>query len=455
MLQYKEEVEKKALSWFKELLRIDTSNPPGNEKLAIDYIAKLVKSFGLEPQIIAKDSNRPNLFVAIDGAKPGPKILLSSHVDVVPIENKNSWRFDPFSATEADDCIWSRGTLDMKFKTAFDLALLSTAIDQKDSFSGRIEMVCLADEEVSFEHGSRFLMQEHRDLFQSTHVFNESGGFNFQLGDSEFLVFLAGEKHLAQLRLHTSGISTHSSLPPKDTAINLLGQLIASFANEFLGYQLCPTSLAFLDGIEANSSPALKPLVSMLKDANSVETALSMLPDPFVQVQLRSMLCHTLASTRIGGGFAANVIPESAWVDFNCRIVPNVTIKDFSELVQKFISISFPKFSDRVHLEFLDEDLGYEIKTDDQLFKAVTDGLEDFWSSKPTKPKAVPILLPAGSDCRNYAQAGINPIGFAPLYFPPGFPGFSLAHAVDERVPISAFKDGLKAFVNVIAKILK
>ena len=455
MIQYKEEIEQRALAWFKELLQIDTSNPPGNEKAAIDHIASIVSSFGLKPQIIAKDPNRPNLFVSVDGAEAGPKILLSSHIDVVPIEDPSSWSFEPFSATEFEDCIWARGALDMKFKTAFDLALMSLAAEQKDSFAGRLEMLCLADEEVGFEHGSKFLMNEHRDLFQATHVLNEHGGFNLDLGNTEVLVLQAGEKHSAHLRVHTSGQSTHACIPPKDTAINLLSEVISAFTNDFLGYQLCPVTTAFFDALEDCADPGIQSLIPMFRDAESVETALSMIPDPHVQVELKSMICHTLAPTRLGGGFSLNVIPEAAWVDLDCRIVPAISTKDFTELISKFIAIKFPNQVKNIQLEFINEDNGYEIDMSDEIFKSISQGLENFWSDKDTKPKSVPMLLPAGSDCRNYANAGIVPIGFAPLYFPKGFPGFTLAHAVNERIPISSFLEGLKAYIGTVSTILK
>ncbi|MEZ4754386.1 MAG: M20/M25/M40 family metallo-hydrolase [Bdellovibrionota bacterium] len=455
MIKYNEEIETKALAWFKELLKFDTSNPPGNEKAAIDHIAGIVKSFGIEPKIIYKSSPaRPNLYASLEGKKAGPKLLLSSHVDVVPIEDATSWSFDPFSASEFEDCIWSRGTLDMKFKTAFDLALLSLAAEQKDSFAGSLELVCVCDEEVGSEHGSKFLMDQHRDLFKATHVLNELGGFNLNLAGTELILIQAGEKHSMHMRIHCLGQSTHACVPPKETAIKLLSEVMLAFSTEFLGFQLCPITNAFFDTILNTGNPITQTLVPLLKDPNSVEQTLETLPDAIVRTELKSMLCHTVVPTRIGGGFKINVIPEAAWADFDCRIVPTVNPQEFRELVKKFISLRFPNDADNIQIEFMDEELGYEIDMQDEIFQSISKEIEKFWSDKPTSPKSAPMLLPAGSDSRNYANAGIVPIGFAPLYFPPDFPGFTLAHAANERVPISAFLEGLKAYINTVSSLL-
>ena len=112
-----------ALGHLQRLVRMRTVNPPGDEAQAIEYVAGVLRAAGLEPRIFEVAPGRSNLVCRIAGRGPGGPQLLASHADVVEAEAE-SWRYDPFGGEIADGCLWGRGTIDMKGKTAMDLAVM-------------------------------------------------------------------------------------------------------------------------------------------------------------------------------------------------------------------------------------------------------------------------------------------------------------------------------------------
>ena len=99
------------IAWLSTLLKIDTTNPPGNEAVAAKYIFNLLLKEGLEPQILESDSERANVYLRLEGSEKNNSLLLLSHLDVVPAQ-KNEWKMDPFSGVIQNGEIWGRGALD-------------------------------------------------------------------------------------------------------------------------------------------------------------------------------------------------------------------------------------------------------------------------------------------------------------------------------------------------------
>src|ERR1700704_1624923 len=104
-------LEAETLQHFQALLRLDTSNPPGNEKLAVDYLKQVLDREGIQTQIFALEPARPNLVARIKGSGRRQPILLMGHTDVVTVDPKK-WTFPPFSATRDGGYVYGRGALD-------------------------------------------------------------------------------------------------------------------------------------------------------------------------------------------------------------------------------------------------------------------------------------------------------------------------------------------------------
>src|SRR4030042_250565 len=137
---------------LQNLIRFDTSNPPGNELECIKYINEIFANAGFETQIIAKDPNRPNLITRLKGQGKTSPLLLYGHVDVVPVENQE-WKYPPFEAKIAEGYLWGRGTLDMKGGVAMMVSALLLSKSENITPPGDVVLAIVSDEEQGSQYG--------------------------------------------------------------------------------------------------------------------------------------------------------------------------------------------------------------------------------------------------------------------------------------------------------------
>ena len=104
--------EREVLEYLRTLIRFDTTNPPGNERVATDFLAARLGAEGIAAVVLEKDPTRANLVARLEGGGDAP-LMLSSHTDVVPVEAAR-WSRAPFGAEVAEGCVWGRGAIDMK-----------------------------------------------------------------------------------------------------------------------------------------------------------------------------------------------------------------------------------------------------------------------------------------------------------------------------------------------------
>ena len=75
-----------SLRHFRALIQIDTSNPPGNEIKAVEYLKKVIEAEGISTQTFALDPNRPNLVARLKGNGSKRPLLILAHTDVVRVQ---------------------------------------------------------------------------------------------------------------------------------------------------------------------------------------------------------------------------------------------------------------------------------------------------------------------------------------------------------------------------------
>ena len=425
-----------ALEILRSLLKIDTSHPAGKTKDLINLAANLLKQNGISYELIGQNPDKPNLYAQI-GPKSGKGgLLLSSHVDVVPAGNLSTWTQPPFAAELADGMLWGRGAIDMKYKTALDLVLFQWAAKQK--LSKPLELLIVSDEEIG-SLGCREVLAAKRGKLAAEYVINEVGGMNIEIMGRQFLLLQAGEKGRCSLRLEVRGHSMHASTPPDTSTLGILAAAVSALESARFGVRISAVVDSFFKSI-TGAAPNLQ--------------ILAQLTDPVLKAQLSAMLRTTCCPTRIGGGDSLNVIPSSAWAEFDCRFVPGNTEAQLKSDFENVISAALGKNAADCELKISGFEPGYEIDPKDAVFKKIADGLSREWGSKLGSAPVVPMLLPASSDSTSYAGAGLKPIGFAPILFPPGFNGLALTHAVDERIPVEGFKEGVKAYLTILGDYL-
>ncbi|HEX4209779.1 MAG TPA: M20/M25/M40 family metallo-hydrolase [Candidatus Binataceae bacterium] len=409
--------ERETLSHLQALIRLDTTNPPGNEQLVTDYLAKALGPAGIEPVMIAPEPSRTNLIVRLAGRdRSAPPLMLSSHTDVVPVEVER-WTRDPFSAEIADGCVWGRGSIDMKSKCAMDFGL-AIAIQRAGATPERdVIVAAVADEEAGSERGARYLVEHHADLVRAGYVLNETGGFTLYLGERRFYPIQVAEKGFVTVKMTVNGAPGHGSMPRADTAISWMADLIGRITRTPMRRRVTPLmqrTLAEL-GVAPEKAPPL----------------------------FRPMIANTVTPTILRAGYKDNVIPGEAWVILDGRTLPGEDERSFLRELREIVG-------PEPVLEVIKSAPAAEASADTELFRLIKSRVE----RADPGAMAIPWMLPGATDSKFYAQLGATCYGFSPVRLDPRMPFGSLYHGNDERLPIRGFLWGLKLYTDVVLTFL-
>src|SRR5437762_12440878 len=193
-----------------DLIRIDTTNPPGNETPAAELVAAYLGDSGVEATLVGRVPERANLVARLPGRGDGPSLLLLGHTDVV-LADPDEWSVPPFSGEVRGDEVWGRGALDMKGQVAANAVALASLAREGFEPSGDLILAATADEEVGDAFGLEWLCDAHPDAVRCDYAINEGAGDRVQLGDSTFYECTTAEKLTAPFRVFVKGRSGHAS----------------------------------------------------------------------------------------------------------------------------------------------------------------------------------------------------------------------------------------------------
>ncbi len=197
---------------LQDLIRFDTTNPPGNEAPCIAYIDRLLSDAGIETTILALDDDRPNLIARLRGRGDAPPLLLYGHVDVVTTADQ-AWTHPPFSGEIADGWVWGRGTLDMKGAVAMFLAAVLRAHAGQASLPGDVILAAVSDEEHLGLYGVDYLVREHPGQFEGVrYALGEGGGFSVDMAGRRFYPIMVAEKQCCWPKATLRGRDGHGSM---------------------------------------------------------------------------------------------------------------------------------------------------------------------------------------------------------------------------------------------------
>jgi acetylornithine deacetylase/succinyl-diaminopimelate desuccinylase-like protein len=413
----------------RELIRIDTSNPgdhsgPG-ERRAAEYVAGLLSEVGLEPTIVESHPMRTSVVARIEGAdRSRPGLLVHGHLDVVPA-SKGDWQLDPFSGEIADGLVWGRGAVDMKDMDAIVLAVARQRLREGRKPARDVVLAFTADEEAGGNWGAKYLVQEHRDLFEGvTEAVGEVGGFSITVGDQRMYVVQSAEKGIAWLRLTATGTAGHGSMIHNDNAVTALASAVARIGQHEWPVQLAPSVREFLQGASAAIGVPFHP-----DDPWSLLGKLG----PAARM-IGASLKNTANPTRLNAGYKVNVIPQTATAEVDCRFLPGFEDEFFAEIDRLL--------GDKVTREFIHHDIALETTADGDLYDAMAASLR----TEDPAATVVPYCLSAGTDAKWFSKIGIRCFGFSPLQLPPDLDFSGMFHGIDERVPVSGLRFGTRVF---------
>ncbi len=424
---------------LQELIRFDTTNPPGNEEACIQYLRGLMDEAGIESELYAAAPERPNLVARLPGEDSSAPVLLQGHVDVVTTADQR-WTHPPFEGRLVDGYVWGRGALDMKGGVAMLVSAFLRAKAEDVRLPRDIVLLVLSDEEGGGDLGARFLVEQHPELFAGIrYALGEFGGFSMSLAGRRFYPIQVAEKQICWLRATIRGPGGHGAMVNRGGTMARLGRFLGDLDRRHLPTHLTPVVEQML-AMLADSLPRKEALVfrtlgkpALAARAVRLLGAQATLFEP--------MLRNTVNATIVRGGEKINVVPSRIDLELDGRILPGFSPQD---LIDELRALA----GDDVEFELVRHDPGPP-EPDMSHFDTLAGVLKEI------DPEGIPIpLLQIGvTDARFFARAGIQTYGFLPLRLPDDFRFLRLVHAADERVPVSALDFGAEAVFQAMQRL--
>jgi acetylornithine deacetylase/succinyl-diaminopimelate desuccinylase-like protein len=422
-----EDLHERPVDLLRALVRFDTTNPPGDERACVEWVADVLAAYGVETETYARDPDRPNLVARVEGGDAAP-LLLYGHVDVVPAQ-LDDWTHHPFEAVVDDGFVWGRGTLDMKDGVAMMLATVLRVVHEDVDLAGDLVLAVLADEEDGGDDGARFLVDEHPAVFEGVeYALGEFGGFTMDVAGEQFFPLQVAEKQICWLELTFSGQGGHGSLPNDDDAMARMAAAVDALDGSRLPVHVTPPARDLVEAIAAELSPPRAWVMRALLWPPLSDHLLSLIGQDGETFD--ALLHNTVNTTVVRGGGKENVVPAEVSLTLDVRVLPGYDADDAVAEVRDVVG-------DGPDVEVLRFDEGPP-DPDMALFDHLAGVLEDSAGGGT----AVPLLLSGATDARSLADLGIQSYGFTPLRLPDDFEFTEVVHAADERVPVDAVEWG-------------
>ena len=433
-------LEEEALDLLRRMLRVDTTNPPGNESaIAREILEPLLRREGLEPVLLEKEPGRSNLVARLAGDGSRSPLLLHGHLDVVAADPAR-WTHPPFAAVEAEGCIWGRGAIDMKQSVAMQIVTLLALHRARVPLARDLIVAAFADEEMGSTKGSVWLAENHPELLRAEYALGEAGGYTVHFGGRRFYPIMVAEKGFVWLKLSARGEPGHGSMPSRDNAVLQLARAADALGRRPLRFEATAPMRTFVGALaDGLGGPKGAVVRSLLHPLPFRLLGRALFPDARTADAFSAMLHDTATPTMLEGGAKVNQIPPEASACVDCRILPGQTTKGLVELVRRRVGTA-------IEIEVMAEGRPVSIEGADPLLDALKASIDPL----DRGGIATTNLISGFTDAKPLAALGARTYGFSPVVLPEGLSFAAMFHGDDERVPVEGFRRGLRAFLGLV-----
>jgi len=419
---------------LQELIRIDTTNPPGNETRAAELLRDYLEDSGVSCELYARIPERANLVARIPGRGDGPRLLFLSHTDVV-LADASEWAADPFGGELRNGEVWGRGALDMKGQVAASAVAIASLAREGFEPAGDLIFAATADEEVGAGFGAQWLCDTHADAVRCDFCINEGSGDRVELGGNPFYLCSVSEKMSAPFRLRVLGRSGHASMPGiADNALVKAAPLITALGTYKPELHLIPEVEALLETVTGDrpTSPD-----DVLERARAAAPLLAELVEP--------LLSMTLSPTMASASQKRNVVPAVCDITVDSRLLPGTTPDDQQAVVREVLG------EGDYELEVLESHGGTRSPMDTPLWRAV----ESWVESVDPGARPAPICVAGFTDSHWFREAfGTVAYGFFPSRVMGIETAARLIHSADERIPVEDLELGVSFLRHAAQTVL-
>lgn len=445
-----EETREEVTALLRGLIRIDTTNPPGNEIKAARYLAGTLEEDGFKCELFESKPRRGSLITRMKGKGEGPSLLLLSHLDVVPA-NPKEWRVDPFAGIAKDGFVWGRGALDMKSMTAVEVMVMKLLKKKRAQLKGDIILAATADEEKGGEEGVGWLTRKHPEKIRADYVINEGGGLAIPVNGKSMYTVQTAEKGILWFKVKAKGTPGHGSIPgAADNAIVRMNNVVRKLERYRSKISLTPTVKQFLTEMAKEHKKARKTLTKLLENPATADSVLDELAkkDRILAEEIRAKLRMTMTPTMINGGVKENIIPSECEAVFDCRVLPGQTTAEAMDIIRILLkSVGLEK----LEFEIIQANEPSESPLDTTLYREIVSALREFDADCAVAPD----MLTGGTDSRFLRKLGAVCYGFQPMRADMSYGEMkSGIHGVDERISIDNLVFGTSVLYHVVERFM-
>jgi acetylornithine deacetylase/succinyl-diaminopimelate desuccinylase-like protein len=426
------QAREEAVRMLSDMIKIDTSNPPGNETKVARYIKSILDEAGISSEILELKAGRGNIIARLRGSGKKRPILLMGHADVVGVE-RAKWTVDPFGAVIKDGYLFGRGASDNKDNVAVYLEVFLLLHRLKVPLDRDVIFLAQAGEEGTSSVGIDFLVGRHWKKIACEFALDEGGIICLRDGDVHYVGVSTSEKVPRGIRLVARGTSGHGSVPRADNAITHLAAAVAKVGTFQMPMRLNETTRSFFKRLASISPPEEKHLYAHLEDP--AQSAAIQAKIRTINPRYDSMLRTSISPTITRGGFRSNVIPAEAEAFLDVRVLPDEDVDAMVAALRRLI--------DDPAVEVIGPKGGRprsrpsSMQTD--MFRALERAQQGLFPDTVT----LPIMLTGATNMAPLRAKGVQAYGLGPSISPEDA---ARIHGHDERTPV----EGIGQFVAFV-----
>jgi acetylornithine deacetylase/succinyl-diaminopimelate desuccinylase-like protein len=425
----------RAQRYFTDLLKLDTSNPPGNESRVARYLKRVADENGIPAELLGPDPNRLNFIARLKGTGAARPLLLMAHSDVVPAD-RSQWSVDPFAATVKDGVLYARGAEDIKSLLAAELAVMVELKLAKTPLTRDIILVSESDEEAG-STGMQWLVANAWPKIDAEFGLNEFGWYEDQPSGERMYQIQTSEKVPTRVKLTARGTAGHGSLPRDDNPVAHLARAVTRLVDAQQPVALNTTTRAYF--AEFSKVPQYAWLQSLLPRLETPEAAAEVRKH---DRELDAMLHTTVSPTMLEAGVKINVIPNSAQAQLDVRRLPTETMEQVYARFRTIID------DPAVTVENAG---GQQMPSTEpsSLTTPLYLAMQKVFEAEHPKARTVPLLMRGATDGAFLRAKGIAVYG-VPIF---AREGDSRAHGNDERMSVANFRNGVDVLRKIVVEV--
>jgi acetylornithine deacetylase/succinyl-diaminopimelate desuccinylase-like protein len=433
---------REAQGWLVDLVKINTTNPPGNEQQTAKYIAGILTKEGITPELLDLTPGRSAVVARLrSSAVPDPSkaLLLVAHMDVVGVE-RNKWSVDPFGGVIKDGYLWGRGSIDDKSMVAANLAAFLALKRGNVHLNRDVIFLATADEEEFGDASLKMLIAKYWDKIAAGYAINEGGKVILKNGKVQYVGLQVAEKVSVNVSVTATGKGGHASTPTKDNPVVHLAAAIEKIGNYTAPVHLTSIVRRYFEGLSAIEDDETAKWLRVIDTPDRGEHAQRVLSD---QSPLwNSMMRDTIAPTVLQAGVRANVIPSEAHAVLNVRLLPGDTIDVLLNDLNKLVN---------------DPAVKLQVMPDGGLAAPNSSMETDFYAliTKLTAKEfggapVLPFLSTGATDSAQLRLHNVQAYGLRP--FPLTEEDDARVHGDEERLPLASFAKGVDLLTRIVTE---